>query len=109
MCKFKIIKGKCHHVLYEIMDKNEYIIMCADDVLFWRPSLASIGSEYMTLLEVTQMIRKLESDTTKRWRSVQHKKDLLKFWEEILQLMRSYRIEKILTPDSDQNSYFMAC
>jgi hypothetical protein len=108
MYQLKIIKGKCHHILHEINDRNEYVISYNDDVYFWRPNLEGIGSDYMTLSDVIGMINKLGSDKRK-WRSEEHKKNLLNHWKEIYQIMREFRIEKVLEPQVDYNSYILAC
>jgi len=54
------------------------------------------------------MITKLESDKRK-WRSEEHKKNLLNHWKEIYQIMREFRIEKVLEPQVDYNYYILAC
>jgi len=108
MYQLKIIRGKCHHILHEINDRNEYIISYDRDVYFWRPNLEGIGSDYMTLSDVIGMITKLESDKRK-WRSEEHKKNLLNHWKEIYQIMRGFRIEKVLEPQVDYNYYILAC
>jgi hypothetical protein len=108
MYQLKIIRGKCHHILHEINDRNEYIISYNEDVYFWRPNLEGIGSDYMNLSDVIEMINKLESDKRK-WRSEEHKKNLLNHWKEIYQIMREFRIEKVLEPQIDYNPYILAC
>jgi hypothetical protein len=108
MYQLKIIRGKCHHILHETNDRNEYVISYNDDVYFWRPDLEMIGHDYMTLSDVIGMITNLESDK-KRWRNEEHKKNLLKIWKEIYQIMRGFRIEKVLEPQVDYNSYILAC
>jgi len=62
----------------------------------------------MNLSDVIEMINKLESDK-KRWRSEEHKNNLINFWKEIYQIMRGFRIEKVLEPQVDFNSYILAC
>jgi hypothetical protein len=108
MYKLKIIRGRCHHILHEVNDRDEYIISCENDVYLWRPNLSMIGSDYMNLSDVIEMIKKLESDK-KRWRSEEHKNNLINFWKEIYQIMRGFRIEKVLEPQVDYNSYILAC
>jgi hypothetical protein len=114
MYQLKIIKGKHHHILHEMNDRNEYIISYDNDVYFWRPNLEMIGSDYMNLSDVIKMINKLESDKRK-WRSIanisgeERKSNLINFWKEIYQIMRGFRIEKVLEPQIDYNCYILAC
>jgi len=107
MYQLKIINGKCHHILHEFVDKNEYVISFNNEIYYWRPNLEMIGSDYMTITDVVSMTKRLDSD--KRWRSEKHKKTLINHWKEISQIMRELRIDKALQPEIDYNPYILAC
>ena len=103
---FKIINGVTHQILHEFGD-NEYIIILQENIFYWRPNLTLIGSEYMDISEVQKMILKLENDKRK-WRSKTHRYHLLNLWKTVHQIIREYRIEEVLKPESD-NFYILAC
>ena len=93
MSKIMIIHGKCHTVLFEVPDRNEYIISYQDTIYLWRPRLRLIGFEYT---DINQACKIIEDIISKKYRSEKVKKDLLDHWNVIIQIMRDNIIDKVL-------------
>ena len=108
MPRIVIIKNKCHVVIHEFSEKNEFIISDDENIFYWRPFLRNIGFEYTDIQDAYKIV---EDINTKRYRSERVKKDLLNHWSFVIQIMRDNIIDKVLEPEreKDYNTLYLAC